>query len=685
MPEAGEGRARRYRLGLWLGIAFIVAGLALFVVWGALKVRRVYTCADSTLTRVRFLQGLATESRAAPGDLGLAEAGAQLHGLQEDLVCLRTEVGIFLPLAPLLGWLPEVGVDVANAPALFDMAQALVDAGVSVFDELGPLVAQVQTGAPSALDPARGSLDLPQAVAVLKSAQPSLAAADARLQHAQKLQAGLSQEEVSPRLGQLLETVRRYLPLLRTAIQAGQIAPELLGVEGKRTYLILAQNDDERRPTGGWISGMGLLTVRDGEVDEISFQDSWSVDNLAVPHDAPPDSMYRTLWAEMWLFRDANWSPDFPASAQVAERILARDQGLSVDGVIAVDQQVLRALVAAMEPLDVESSEEPITGANVLSFIRDSWTEPEEGLRLTEGWAEWTAHRKDFMPDLVAAMMTRVQTQPQSLDLVKLASAIWQGLRGRHILVYLHHPESARLLAAQGWDGAILESAGDYLQVVDANVGFNKVDPHVQRSISYHVDLTKPAQARAETTVRYENWSQREVETCLQEVEWLPTYQQRMHGCYWNYVRFLAPEGARPLTREREPLPQGSLQNRYQFAPLKDAGPDTVTAEKAKVAFGIFFVLPPGEQKDVSMAWQLPAGLGQDIVEGRRYRLLVQKQSGAPAIPLQVTVALPPGSQLVDASPLPAAVEGDTVIFDLSLDTDQVIELVFQADEFGRP
>jgi hypothetical protein len=197
--------------------------------------------------------------------------------------------------------------------------------------------------------------------------------------------------------------------------------------------------------------------------------------------------------------------------------------------------------------------------------------------------------------------------------------------------------------------------------------------------------LTVPTQAQAEATVHYENRSQRKVETCLQEVEWLPTYQQRMHGCYWDYVRFLAPEGAGLLTREREPLPQGSLLNRYQFAPLADAGQDTITAEKGKVAFGAFFVLPPGEQRDVSMAWQMPAGLVQDTGAGWRYQLLVQKQSGAPAIPLQVTVALPPGSQLVETSPVPTAVQANTVIFDLSLDTDQVIELVFQADEFGKP
>jgi hypothetical protein len=404
-----------------------------------------------------------------------------------------------------------------------------------------------------------------------------------------------------------------------------------------------------------------------------------------VPHDIPPDSLFRALWAEMWLFRDANWSPDFPTSAQVAERILERDQGIAVDGVIAVDQQMLQLLVAAMEPLEVASSDEALTGANVLRFIRDSWTEPEEGLRLTEDWAEWTAHRKDFMPDLVAAMISRVQTQPQSLDLPRLASAVWQGLQGRHLLIYLHHAEAAQLLAEQNWDGAILDTPGDYLQVVDANVGFNKADPNVQRAISYKVNLTEPDQARAEAKVHYQNRSQRVVETCLQEIEWLPSYEQRMHGCYWDYVRFLMPEGAHLLTKEREPLPSGSLLNRYRFAPGGDAGPDADQVEKGKAAFGLLFALPPGQQREVGMSWQLPAGILQREAGSWRYRLLVQKQSGTPAIPLQVTVTVPPGANIVGTRPVPTSVQGETLAFDLSLAMDQVVEVEFKEGDAGGP
>jgi hypothetical protein len=387
----------------------------------------------------------------------------------------------------------------------------------------------------------------------------------------------------------------------------------------------------------------------------------------------------------MWLFRDANWSPDFPTSAQIAEQILERDQGIPVDGVIAVDQQALKLLVAAMQPLTVGSGQEPVTGANVLTFIRDAWTEPQEGLGLNENRQEWAEHRKDFMADLVGGIVNKVQTRPQSVDLSNLAQAVWKGLQERHILVYLHSAEAAELLATQHWDGALLSTQGDYLQVVDANVGFNKLDANVQRTINYEVDLTDPTRAQAEVAVHYRNTSQRIVGDCVQRVEWLPTYQERMHGCYWDYVRFYVPEGTRLLTEEREPLPPGSLLSRYAFAPPGDAGPDLEPLDKDRAAYGLFFVLEPEEEREVRLAWQLAPYTIRKEADGWRYQLLVQKQSGTPPIPLQVSVSLPPGSQRVMAEPETYVVQDDVLTFQLSLAADQHVEVVFQDDGTGEP
>jgi len=683
--EIRPKRTARKPVYLIVGLAFLLAGMVLVAGLGWMKVRRVRTCVESTLDGLNALQDLAPAASVEEADLDLVGVGAQLRGLQADLACLRTESGGLLVLAPLLGWLPEVGGDAASAPELLEMAEALVNAGVLVSDAMAPLLEGMEEQGTTAQSDGQGRLDLAEAVLTLDAAQPVLASAEADLERAWDLQVELESRALSPRLGRLLALTARYLPLLRTGVGAAQLAPELLGANGPRTYLILAQNDDERRPTGGWISGLGLFTVEDGRVSEVGFLDSWMVDNLQVPHEFPPESMYRTLWAEIWLFRDANWSPDFPTSARVAESILRQDQGIVVDGVIAVDQRALQLIVGALAPLEVESTDEPVNGANVLAFVRQAWAEPEDGVTLDEGWSQWVVHRKDFMSNLAEAMLRRVQEQPESVDLSRLASSLWKSLQERHLLVYLHDQEAAALLASQRWDGGILTEMGDYLQVVDANVGFNKVDPNVKREITYRVDLTDPARARAEVVVTYRNASQRTVERCVQEVESVPAYEQRMHACFWNYVRVYLPEGARLEAAEREPVPTGSLLDRYRFAALRDAGPDAGPVENGKAAYGLFFALAPGEQRDVRLAWQLAPGAIEKEGDRVRYRLLVQKQSGTPGIPLRLIVNLPPGARVHSSTPEPAEIAGDELRYSLSLATDQRIEISFAPAGSAQP
>ena len=665
--EVRVAKAASRRRRIFIGLVSIMAGLALVGGWGGLKYRRIRTCLDSGMARLQALQALYPQGAPLFSVQGLADAGAQLRGLQGDIACLRREGRPFLKLAPWLGWLPAVGADVASAPKLLEMAQALADGGVLVFDALSPILVQAQAG----------QFDLTGAVEVLGQSQAALASAESALAYASATRAQIDAERLSPRVSGMLVTVDRFLPLLQSGVRAARIAPDLLGGEGRRTYLVLAQNDDERRPTGGWISGVGLVTAEGGRVTDVAFHDSYSADNLSVPHDSPPEALLRTMWAEMWLLRDSNWSPDFPTSAQVAERIMQRDQGVTVDGVIAVDQEALRLLVTAMEPLALASSAQPVTGANLLQVIRNAWTQPRPGLTPSGEWSDWESHRKDVMAELVTAMLERMQSQAGAVDPARLVEALWAGLRGRHILIYLHDPEAATLLASLRWDGALLPAAGDYLQVVDANVGFNKVDPAVQRTIDYQVDLHNPSQGQAGATVRYSNQSPAQAEPCIQRAEARLTYEEGMAGCYWDYVRFYVPEGSQLVDIERAPLPEGSLLYRYGFVAPGDAGPDSGPVEKGKTAFGLFFVVPPGEARDVQLGWQLPMGTVTHGQDGLHYRLTVQKQSGAPPIVLRVAVHLPHDAYVVRATPEPAAILAGEVRFELSLTTDQQIEIVF--------
>ncbi len=59
-------------------------------------------------------------------------------------------------------------------------------------------------------------------------------------------------------------------------------------------------------------------------------------------------------------------------------------------------------------------------------------------------------------------------------------------LEEKHILISLNDPAAMTLLAEVGWVGAMEPGNGDYLMVVDSNVGWNKANAAVDRQTAHH-------------------------------------------------------------------------------------------------------------------------------------------------------------------------------------------------------
>ena len=252
-------------------------------------------------------------------------------------------------------------------------------------------------------------------VPVLAAAQPELEGAQQELAAVRAARARIETESLSPQVVGLLERLDRILPWFETGVDGALLAPDLLGVDGPRTYLVLAQNNQELRATGGFISGVGELHIEGGRIASLQFDDSYAVDNFGVPHEVAPADFQATLGGQLWLFRDTNWDPDFPTSARRALEVYANDRGVQADGVVTLDLTALQGLVDATGPIQVEGIEEIVTGANVLQVIQAAWGEPAGG-----SGQEWWLHRKDFMGEIASAAMNRLMAG-EGLEPVRLA------------------------------------------------------------------------------------------------------------------------------------------------------------------------------------------------------------------------------------------------------------------------
>ena len=518
---------RRKRLTRWLILASTVlallwagrVGYLAYAVWSGIQTLARSQAARSTV-------GPQTRPNDAANVRVLADT---VHSLREDMAALRSETWPFVQALRLAEGLPAVGPDLAAVAPLVDIA---CDVTFAADETLVVFLPAVYPLYPSSRSPLPALLDAAQ------SGRDRLIAAQGAVRRALRNRAAIP-ADVSPALQRQMDRLDTYLPLLDQALTVSIALPDLLGADQARTYLLLAQNRDELRATGGFISSVGIVTVDQGAVT-LRIENSYALDDFAHhPYPLPPQPLQTYMGAQLWLFRDANWAADFPGSARAAAGLYGLGQGRSVDGVIAFDQVALRNLLAALGPIELPDGSGTVNADNVLQFLQTQWT-PERGDLSPDS----RVYGGGFMKGLGQALMNRAMADPLSLNLTGLADAVQQSLDEKHVLIYIPHPAISPLVESQGWDGAIRTGDQDFLYVVDSNVGFNKVNAVLQRSIRYEVDLSDLARPEADLTVRY---TLPGPQTPCQQVN--PNYGTggytvETQGCYWNYLRVMAPAGA---------------------------------------------------------------------------------------------------------------------------------------------
>ena len=629
-----------------IGWGLLVLGAILLLVWAALLASAGLSLRGHLSTAQALLQD--------PGKVDLPAACVLMQDLRRDVVTLRDEAGGLAGLAPALAWLPRYGGDLRAAPQLLAIADGLSETGAigcAAFAEAVPV------------DGGSAMPSLEQAAQILSDNKQSFQAGLAATRRAQAAASQLDLATLSPGLAQKLALLDRGLPLAETGLSFAVDAPDLLGFTRPHTYLVLALNEDELRPGGGFITGAGEVRIEAGRVVTMTFRDSYAVDDFSLPYPDPPDALRRVMAIDLWVFRDSNWSPDFPTAARQAIELYRPGYPVQVDGVVALDQHAVQALVGALGSIAVPGEKALVTGDNIIAFIHNAWA-PEDG-RLDR---QWWAQRKSFMGPLAQAAFQRVQSG--QVDWSALAQTVMGLLDEKHLLAYLDDTSAAAALAERGWDGALHQTAGDFLMVVDANLGYNKVNARVKQSLDYQVDLhATPPRVDLTLTYTHTGVSSR---PCVPEVRYDVVYDQMMDRCYWDYLRLYVPQDTRLLDATRIPLPGDLI-----YSGEAQSGEVTVApaAEGPWTELGVLNLLRPSAVQTRFFALALPDSVVQWQGDEGSYTLHVQKQPGTDGYPVALHVQLPEQSQLVSAAPSPVATAAGRVEFRLLLDRDRDVQI----------
>lgn len=662
-PPARNRRKKRIIIATGLLLVVLLIG------WLGLKSWRMANAGLSLMNQEDRLRQLAA------GDLSQIdpdEAEDIVLQVRQDVHTLRDESYFFRPIMPYLGWLPAVGPTIVAAPALLDMGAHSADAAAYSLRGLKPALRLLQ-------DESDRETPLTAAlVQILADARPDLAAAQTALVEAQAARTAIGDDTALPgKIRQLLEMADARLPQVESGLKLAQVAPEMMGLNGPRRYLIIAQNEDELRATGGFISGAGVIALENGRIQSLHFTDAYNVDNWGdKPYDIPPEPLERFMGLDLFLFRDANFWPDFPTSAEKLMDLYSYGQDEPpLDGAIAIDQAFMTLLVDALGQVYIPEEDLTLTRNNITAALRDAWG-GQEGQTV----GEWVTTRKEFMGPFAAAIRDRLENDTGSLDYRRLATNMSRALETKHLQIYTRNPAEDAVLVELGWNGRLApHPTSDFLAIVDSNVGYTKSNLYVEKSATYQVVLSPQGDGLADLTITYSHTRPADDRPCihydLDIYGEMPDYLALAENCYWNYLRVYAPSGSELLSSTRHTIPGES----HRFGQTWEGKAQVVAETAVATTFANYLLVPMGESVESAFAYQLPivSQPGRDAGE-RRYDLHIFAQAGGRGYPMQVTIILPPGAQLTQASPIPTAVSGSTVQFELFIDRDSVLSVLYR-------
>ena len=633
---------------LSLGIIFL--GCGHISVLAYLKVGRIeqqiqygrshLNLASATITQKPLVELRLTDFEAVNDHLQQAEAWLRQA---------QSEIRFFVPL------LDFVGGDASALPHMIDLAVNTSVAGQELYAGLEPLLASqlAEPDNPTVVNRLKMGQ---QIIEPLLASRPYLLNARDHLTEAlaarnQIDRTGLSQEVIDA-LAEADEQLPRLYKLVDLLATIPNQLTKLLGLQEQKVYLILSQNNDELRPTGGWIGAYGVLVVEKGEVVAYEFHSSYSP-ILTPPDEACPGenpAWWIQLLEPVWRCFYAQWTADFPTLARQMEWFYEQGGNTPgpVDGVIAIDLMGMETLLAALGPVELPNYGEVIDVSNMRARFYDYRARSIHG--------EEEIH-KEFLASLFEAI-THSPSEASPEQMIALLDALVRSLKEKHLLLYFEDPDLAAWVAELGGDGAINPTTDDYLFVVDSSL-IGKVYNSIEESIEYEVVINPDGTLAGQVAVSW-LFPASAVETDMAIAhQFVGSEQSPIFG---NMARIYIPQGSTWIGTKGNNSPT-------QFA-----------EEAGKLMLGNWVVVAPGERHQIRHYYLAPAKIEQ-IEDHSHYRLIVQKQPGTWAHSLTVRVILPKGAELIASTPEAGMVYEDgraIVEFKTKLVTDQAFEVIFR-------
>ncbi len=383
--------------------------------------------------------------------------------------------------------------------------------------------------------------------------------------------------------------------------------PEILGAEGEKSYLILFQNDKERRATGGFLTAYAIFRVKNGKIKIDKSEDIYSLDNsISIHPKAPREILTYHKDVTRFYIRDSNLSPDFVKSVELFNQLYQKSNiKVKYDGVIAVDSKILVDMLTIFGDTEVNGIvfsakvDKRCDCPQVLYRLFDIVDRPTPYLR---------NNRKGILGDLMYALFYRAIGFSPSRYWGTLVQTMFKNLEEKHILLYFVNPEIQQSIERLGFAGRIKSYDKDYLHINNVNFAGAKSNLFVSETIESKTKITSSGKIEREIVVEFRNPYPHS--DCNLERGGLC-----LNATLRNWIRVYVPKGSSLLSFK------GSEKKVETYDDL------------GKTVFEGFLRVTPLGKARVIITYHLPQN-----ITGKDYQLFVQKQPGTTDQKLKVEI-----------------------------------------------
>ncbi|MBP9781588.1 DUF4012 domain-containing protein [Candidatus Woesebacteria bacterium] len=376
----------------------------------------------------------------------------------------------------------------------------------------------------------------------------------------------------------------------------GALSPIL---SNKSRWIVLLQNDNELRATGGFMGSYAVITINQGKIEELTIEDIYDADGQFSGYFPAPAGVKEYLSSGNGLrLPDANWHPDFPTSAQQVLGYFALGNRQEISGVIAITNSVIGEVLKITGPLRLPDYDVSITTDTLDSVLQNR----------PQAFFPGSIQKKHLLSQAKNQLLAAVTTLTIN-DWLSLLATLKSEIHANNILFFSVNEPLNSLFDKYSMSGklATQSSNQDLLALIESNVGINKSNLWQHRSVT--IDVSKPSQVII--TLQYSNQSPESI-----------VFEQSR---YINYLRLITNSNwSLESVREDNNKPTTD----WQQTPLQ-----TKAGNQFSEAGGLVEVAPRST-KVVTVTYKREAS--------QTASLLLVKQPGLPAV--QYTIIKPDGS-----------------------------------------